>query len=329
MYKVRFFLNPIKMKNLIILFLVIYTAYGVHAQQDETIFKHYYLNHSLVNPAASGAEGSHVLTLNMRNQYAGFPGAPQTYVVGYQGPIGKTFGLGINVLSENVASLSRYRLQLAYVFRYSTDNVKMNIGFSTEFHQMRILQGAGNDPLFDTGDILLEDAVDGLKLFDATLGLYGIFKEKTFFSLSIPNLIRARLDNVSPNSQKSAGFLQYYMLMGGHRFDVNNSSVTIEPSMMITKVVDVPVIIDANIKATFLDEKLAAGVTFRTGPSTSIGFMLGTKINIMKVYYSYDSHMGQFATYNEGSHEVTVGFVFGSKRVVPVKKKEKKTTLKE
>ena len=316
--------NP--MKNLIILFLMVCTAYGVNAQQDETIFKHYYLNHSLVNPAASGIEDTHEIRLNVRNQFAGFPGAPQTYSVGYNGPIGKTFGLGVNVLTENIASLTRYRLQLAYAFRYSTENLKMNIGFSTEFHEMRIPQGDNNNPLFDAGDILLADAEDGLMLFDATLGVYGKFKEKTFFSLSVPNLIRARLDNVSPNNDDPSGFLQYFMLMGGHRFDLNNSSISIEPSMMITKVRDVPVIVDANLKVSFLDEKLAAGVTFRTGPATSLGFMLGTKINVLKLYYSYDSHMGQFASYNQGSHEVTLGFSFGSKKAAPVKQLEKDST---
>jgi len=316
--------NP--MKKLVILFLTICTAYGVNAQQDETIFKHYYLNHSLVNPAASGIQESHELRLNMRNQFSGFPGAPQTYSVGYNGPIGKSFGLGVNVLTENIASLSRYRVQLAYAFRYTAENLKMNIGFSTEFHQMRILQGNGISPLFDAGDILLADAVDGLMLFDATLGVYGKYKENTFFSLAVPNLIRARLDNVSPNNEDPAGFLQYFMLMGGHRFALNNSSITVEPSMMITKVRDVPVIVDANLKATFLDEKLAAGVTFRTGPATSIGFMLGTKINVLNLYYSYDSHMGQFATYNQGSHEVTLGFSFGSKGAAPVKQIEKDST---
>jgi len=79
--------NP--MKNIIVLFLLVCMAFGVNAQQDETIFKHYYLNHSLINPAASGIEDAHQLRLNMRNQFAGFPGAPQTYSVGYNGPLGK------------------------------------------------------------------------------------------------------------------------------------------------------------------------------------------------------------------------------------------------
>lgn len=316
--------NP--MKNLIILLVLICTAYGAHAQQDETIFKHYYLNHTLVNPAASGLGDGHEIRLNVRNQFAGFPGAPQTYSVGYNGPLGKTFGLGVNILTENIASLSRYRIQMAYAFRHTTDNLKLNIGFSTEFHQMRIPQGAGANPLFDAGDVLLADAVDGLMLFDATLGVYGRFKENTFFSLAVPNLIRARLDNVSPNNQEPAGFLQFFMLMGGHKFDLTNSSVSIEPSMMITKVMDVPVIIDANLKASFLNEKLSAGVTFRTGPSTSVGFMLGTKVNAAQVYYSYDSHMGPLSNYNQGSHEISLGFSFGGNKTAPVKEIEKDST---
>lgn len=322
------FSKPNPMKNFIIPIIMVCFAINLGAQQDETIFKHYYLNHTMINPAASGINGAHELRLNVRNQFSGFPGAPKTYSVGYNGPIGKTFGLGVNVLTENIASLSRYRLQLAYSFRYEVDNMKLTAGFSTEFHQMRIPSGMGGNPLIDSGDILLQDAVDGLMLFDATLGLYGQFKENTYFSLSIPNLIRARLDDVSPNSNNSASFLQYFMLMGGHKFQLSNQSISIEPSMMITKVMDVPVIVDANLKATFLNEKLAAGVTVRTGPSTSVGFMLGTKINILQLYYSYDSDMGQFASYHQGTHEVTLGFSFGSSRKVPVTRIEKDSTKK-
>jgi len=300
-----FFSKPNPMKNLIIHLVLICTAYGAHAQQDETIFKHY-------------LGDGHELRLNVRNQFAGFPGAPQTYSVGYNGPMGNTFGLGINILTENIASLSRYRVQLAFAFRFDSDNLKMNVGFSPEFHQMRIPQGAGANPLFDAGDVLLADAVDGLMLFDATVGVYGKYKTNTFFSLTIPNLIRARLDNVTPNDQEPVGFLQFFTLMGGHKFDLTNSSVSI--------VMDVPVIIDANLKASFLDEKLAAGVTFRTGPTTSVGFMLGTKINAAQVYYSYDSHMGQFSNYTQGSHEISLGFSFGGNKTTSVKDIEKDTT---
>lgn len=302
-------------------------AITANAQQDETIFKHYFLNHVMVNPAASGFNGVHELRLNMRNQFATFPGAPKTYSVGYNGPIGNTFGLGVNILTENIAAISRYRLQLAYAFKFNiSEDFILNAGFSTEFHQMRIPQGAGDNPLFDAGDILLADAADGLQIFDASLGFYGKYKDQTFFSLAIPNLIRARLDEVTVSNDEPTGFLQHFMLMGGHRFNMSNNSIYIEPSMMITKVMNTPVMLDANLKASFLDEKISAGVTFRTGPNTSLGFMLGTKVNILQLYYSYDSHMGQFSTYNQGSHEVTLGFAFGAGKNTPVTKIERNTS---
>ena len=160
--------NP--MKNLIIFILMLGFVHSINAQQDETIFKHYYLNHVLVNPAAAGITDLHELRLNARNQFVGFPGAPQTYAVGYNGPVGRTFGLGVNILTENIASLSRFRIQGSYAFRYQTDKMKLNIGFSTEFHEMSVPTSISDSPFFESGDISLADAVDGLMLFDATLG---------------------------------------------------------------------------------------------------------------------------------------------------------------
>lgn len=308
--------NP--MKRLIIPILMLCFAITANSQQDETIFRHYFLNHVMVNPAASGYNGVHELRLNMRNQFASFPGAPQTYSIGYNGPIGNSFGLGVNVLTENIASLNRYRLQLAYAFKFNlSPDFILNAGISTEFHQMRIPNGADDNLLFDVGDILIADATDGLNIFDATLGFYGKYKENTFFSLAIPNLIRARLDQVVVTDNEPSSFLQHFLLMGGHRFQLANQSTYIEPSMMISKVMNTPIIFDANVKASFLDEKISGAVTFRTGPNTSVGFMLGTKVNVLQLYYSYDSHMGQFSTYNQGSHEVTLGFAFGAKKSTP------------
>lgn len=291
-------------------------TFSLSAQQDEIVFKHYVLNHVLVNPAAVGFYDEHQLRLNMRNQFAGFPGAPRTYSLGYNGPLGNTFGLGLNVLTEDIASIKRNRLQLNTAFKFDvSENFKLNVGFSTEFHQMRVPMQDFNNPLFDQGDLLLQEAQDGIMIVDAALGIYGRLKEHSFFSLTIPNLVESRVDQTIPTSLNTdSRFLRYFMLMAGHRAFLKTKPIYIEPSMMISRVLNTPTILDLNVRAGLNNEKFSAGITMRTGPETSLGVMLGTKVNVVQVYYSYDSHMGGLSTYHQGSHEVTLGFALGKKR---------------
>ncbi|MEL7022039.1 MAG: type IX secretion system membrane protein PorP/SprF, partial [Bacteroidota bacterium] len=75
------------MKNIILLFLFLATTFTVSAQY-EAVYSHYNVSPVLINPSLAGYKESHRLQLNLRNQWTSFPGAPTTYAVSYNGPIG-------------------------------------------------------------------------------------------------------------------------------------------------------------------------------------------------------------------------------------------------
>lgn len=303
------------MKKLFTFILFVFALVRASAQ-DEAVFTHYYINPILINPAYAGFDETHRLQMNLRNQWTGFPGAPATYMVGYNGPIGKTLGVGAGVLSENIAQLTRFRVNLNYAFRYHVNDFKFSAGFSTEFQQMRLANSVldQSDPLYDQGDFLVEEAVDGISIFDAALGFYGSVSDATYFGLSFPNLIRARLDEIETGTDTRSSFFQFYIFNLGHRFIFEEYGFKLEPSLMMRKIRNVPFQVDFNLLSSFMDDKVQAGLTYRLGTGGAFGLLLGTRISALSAYYSYDVAFSNFQQYNNGSHEVTVAFDIGRRK---------------
>jgi len=304
--------NYTSMKYLLSAFFSVILLGSINAQ-DESIYTHYHLNPVLINPAAAGFNEGHEVFLNARVQFAGFEGSPKSYALSYNGRVSPTFGLGAMVFKEDIASLSRTRVQLNYAFQFNRfENLKLGVGFSTEFESNRVPASYMDNPLVDIDDILLIETTDGKSYFDAALGVWGRYKEKTFFGLSIPNLISQRIDDIgNPDVSEDTGLAKYYMLAAGHEFEVEGFNFILEPSILIRKAKDSPFGVDFNIKAKYLEEKIIAGLSYRSGTGGNIGLLLGTKLDVLRIYYSYDFAFQRFQRYNNGSHELTLNFEFG------------------
>lgn len=296
------------MKNIILLVLFLF-AFGAAQAQDQAIFTHYHISPILINPGATGFSEKNNLMMNIRSQWAGFPGAPKTYSVNYNGPIGRTMGIGASLLSENIASLSRTRLQLNYAFRYQIQEVKFGMGFSTEFSNSHLARSVNDNPLIEISDRQVMENVDGINIFDATLGFYGTIKEKTHIGLSFPNLIVARLGEIA-GSEPEGGFLKYFIFDLGHKMDLESAGITLEPSIMVRKTLNSPFQIDFNTIAGFLSDQLYAGLSYRSGTGGALGILLGGRVSSVKLFYSFDLSFAKFQEYNSGSHEITAAFEF-------------------
>ena len=299
------------MKKLITLLALVLSCQFVLAQ-DEAIFSHYTINPILINPASAGFDESYGILFNGRAQWTGFVDAPQTYHAIVEGPIGKTFGLGINVMSESAAQLKRMKVQMNNSFRFSIkDNVKLAAGFSFEFQRMTIDGDVTSGNFFQAGDRLLEDILDGKGIFDASLGLYSTFFDRTYVGLTFNNLVRSRLEDIAGVSSQS--FFQYYTFLAGHEFDLIDLKFKLRPSILIRQVRNAPFQVDLNLIAGFLDDQLSAGLSYRS--IGALGILLGTKLANFDLYYSYDLSFQEFQQYNAGSHELTIS--------INIKKKNK------
>jgi len=86
------------------------------------------------------------------------------------------------------------------------------------------------------------------------------------------------------------------------------------PGIIMKKLSNVPTHIDLNLNFGFLQDKLIGGVTYTVGADKRLGFLIGTKIENLNFYYSYNTSSNVIQDYNNGSHEVTLGFNFGGNK---------------
>lgn len=299
------------MKNFILIIASIFILQEVSAQEQSAVFSHYFLNPILVNPSVAGFDDLHKLQMNIRSQWTGFPESPKSYHIGYNGPIGKTLGIGLGLMSENLGNRSNLRFQMNYAFRYGWENVKFAAGFSTEFHTLKVAESVLDNPHYQAGDPIVENAIDGNRVFDASLGFWTEFYENTFVGLSFQNLVVTKIGEIESGDPEGS-FLKYVTLNFGHTFDIEEYNFKLTPSVMVQRIKDTPFSADFNIMGSFIDDKLIAGLSYRAGLGGAVGLMLGTNVDVFRIYYSYDVSFQTVQQYNGGTHEVTVAFDFAA-----------------
>ena len=265
------------------------------------VFNQYHVYPSFINPAYAGFEEHGVLFFNYRRTWADFDEAPHSFSGNYNGRITDRVGLGAMIFSDQFGVNDRLRAELNYAYHFDSENSKMAFGLSTGYVQYKLDNEALTDPGTEPGDQTLIDAVNGRQYFTAGLGFYGEFDEKFIFGLSLPNVVASRLDENGEGDDESEFS---YLAMLGYRSGVSNYDMIVEPSIVIRKVGSVPLNFDLNLKASFLEERLFAGVSYGNGAGSRLGFLLGTRINNLHIYYGYDVSFEEIQGYNDGSHEI-------------------------
>lgn len=303
------------MKNIFLLIICLLSVWTLSAQ-EEAINQHYIINPIMLNPAAAGFGNVHQVQVNARVSWTGFENAPKTYSAMYNGPVGNAFGVGVSVLSDQAADLINNRVQLNFGFRFNLqDNWKIATGFAAELRQARLTSEAMAAATIQGGDRTLGDYANGRGTIDATIGLYTTYESQggtTFAGLTFNNLVRNRLDGIA-TAQDNSSVFQYYTFALGHEFELYDLNAKVEPSMAIRQIRNTTetVMMDFNLKTRFLDDQLIAGLSYRT--LGIMGILLGTKLEGLDIYYSYDVSFQDSQQYHSGAHEVTIGISFGDR----------------
>ena len=120
-------------------------------------------------------------------------------------------------------------------------------------------------------------------------------------------MVRNRLDDIV-TTDVSESFFKYYTFNFGHKFELYDLNLTLEPSLLIRNIRDADFMMDFNLMAGFMEEKFIAGLSYRN--LGALGILLGTKLSAFHLFYSYDVSFQRFQQYSIGTHEVTVAFSF-------------------
>ncbi len=285
-----------------------------HAQgQEEGFYRHYLLSPVLINPAYTGFEDQHNLIFNYNRQWADFDGGPNTVTANYNGPVGEQIGLGITLLSDNAASLTRNRTTLSYAFKFMMNELDLSLGLATTFEQLRLKGTALLQSGIDVSDPVLVDASGGLKLFDAAFGAHAKYQE-FFFGIASPNLIRARVNRDPLVKQESPGLFESFLAYVGYNWAMEDNNFWVEPSLMVRSLRNSPFQVDFNGKIHFFEDQLIGGLTYTLGGGDRFAILLGTALTNFDLFYSYTTSFQQSQAYHSGAHEISIRFRFGERK---------------
>lgn len=276
-------------------------------------FSQYLINDYVINPAIAGSRNFFDAKTNHRYQWVGITDAPRTYIFSLNGPIFKTMGAGGYVFTDITGPTRRTGGQLSYTYHFKiSETIKLGLGTSLGVLQFAI-DGAKITGK-EIGDIALSSGMQSVTVPDAAAGAY-LYSEKWYFSVSAPQLFRNNIQFFSEYKNNLSRLVNHYFVMGGYRYDINESFV-VAPSFLVKYVSPVPVQIEPTLRMIYKDQVWIAG-SYRTQDAITacIGYTFQKNISFG---YSYDMAMSNLKNYSTGTHEVMLGIRFKARKK-PVK----------
>jgi len=308
-------------------------SFRIHAQQDVQ-FSQYAFNGLSVNPAYAGYKDALYLNCNYRQQWTGLPGAPRTAGVSVDGPLrpmkSRTdIGLGLQLTADMLGPQKSYSVygSYSYIISLDDDNTRrLSLGLGIGISQYHL---DGNSlQYFDPEDAVFP--AGGVNAFspDARFGIF--YHSPSFFiSASVLDLF----SNVITSDFKWKGYnyeniqkTRHLYLSAGYMVPISEQ-LKLKPSVMLKDDLNGPTAVDLTTML-LIDQVLWIGGSYRTAvpiwkkelpsrleqrnaASAIIEYYISDRY---RIGYAYDLNINQMADAQGGSHEISIGILFPSKK---------------
>ena len=303
-----------KMKKVITFFTaIIFYSITANAQYD-AMFTQYMFNEMYINPAYAGSKEAMAVNLTHRQQWVNFPGRPITSAFTLHGPLSNNkMGLGISVLNEQIGKLSRNLVYVNYAYRIKTgEKGHLAFGLMGGIHNQ--VNKLSELKPSEAGDIQVSQNTPSLISPNFGAGIY--YSTKKFYAgISIPRMVDDsylfnQAGNITTSTKINPNKLHYYFTIG-KVFEINDG-LLIKPQAMVKAVQNAPVQYDLNVNF-LIQNKIWTGISYRSG--SDISALIGIQVNPQfLIKYSYDYALTKVQKYSQGSHEITLGYLFNYKQ---------------
>lgn len=310
------------------LFLLIGLILGVGAIANcQPMFSQYQYNKFLINPAVAGSNGYTCVNMTVRNQWAGYYGAPQTYSLSYQSRLLKMryairenffkkksykaktdgrVGFGLNLYSDINGLERRTGLLIAYSYHVWLDGeTQLSLGLAAEGFYYKIDQ---RQIIFENPDepFLYTDFRKGTFIPDFNFGVY-LLNRKFTIGFSVQDMMEGFMKKGS-QAYDDLIITRSYYLFGNYELELEGKSM-LEPSLLFKMSDLMNPQMDLGLTYVY-DRTVSAGVKYQTGSAViaNIGY---TKDKYF-FGYSFDYTFQQVQRSTYGSHEFVVAIKFGA-----------------
>lgn len=284
--------------------------------QYEINLTQYMNNELIINPGYAGSRDHISVVFAYRDQWSGIEGAPNTQTFSVHAPLkNRRLALGLSLVKDQIGVTNLFSVLGTFAYRMPVTeegilSLGLQGGFFTIQEDYSELQteccNNFSDPLF------MEDSPTRLA---PRIGFGAYYYDKNFYAgWSIPRLTASYMDPLNDfkvnNNFEPKGWHHY--LITGYLVETSEN-VTLKPSMMTKIVHGAPVEVDLSLSA-LLDDRIWVGASYRTGDSFS--FLTSLLISEqLRVGYSYDLSINELSDFNDGSHEVMIGYDFNFRKL--------------
>lgn len=294
------------MKYLLLpLLILLFLADKLNAQQIP-IYRHFYLNPSILNPAFNGSKGYNELNLYYRQQWVGIEDAPKIVGLNFQLPTRKNLFFGLDIYSEEVVfqRTSVGVLTMGYALPLSKD------------HEIRFaLSGGGGLNSFNltedelnTTDPLVFQANQNSYYLDARFGI--VYKYKRLnLGFSLPRLLQTKSITDSNISDVEFSEVSYKVFYGS--YDIHLSpTVFVKPTVSYSTVTGIEEVAGA-IGLSYKDIVWVGGSYQNT-----FGAFFGININNIHIQYNYEVSSIPGSVFDNASHGIQLSFKLGKNKSI-------------
>lgn len=276
------------MKNLAIVCFTLFISLGASAQSRKYISQFSHLQ-GYYNPGLTAYEGSMVKGF-VRNQWAGWEGAPKTYFVsaeldfadlGGYGDLGKN-AIGVNLLSDEYGAFRETELILSYSTRVRVSELAgVRLGAGVNFNQIRL--DGNNLTTEQANDPTVGQYIGGfanLSIVDFNLGL-SLTHPNYYFSYGMHNVNQGSFSKGDMFISKKP---MVSIAQGGYRNSITDQMSVIFNTMWRSQD-NLPDNLEFNMKFLFYDKFwVGAGHRVDYANSAQLGMLMGK----MRFGYVYE-----------------------------------------
>ena len=291
----------------IIAFGLLLTGVTSMAQQDPN-FALYRYNMQLINPAYAGAidgpEGTIADTgsevgINIKSQFAGIDGAPETQSLFFGTGVDKNLGLGVSIINDRTFIENQTFIGVDFSYRLQfSPKTNLFLGLKAGANSYNV-----NTNGLTTFDIGVDPSLVNLEgTFSPNFGLGAYLKGASYFlAFSIPKIINNSRLEQDGNTASLGRSRSHVYLAGGYDFKISKT-IVFKPSTLFRYVDAAPLSVDLTGSFSF-NNLVDLGLSYRfdEGINTLVAF----KFKVLDIGYSYGfTKQNIIAEGSNGSHEV-------------------------
>jgi len=278
----------------------------------------YYIQPSIINPAAMGQYDNINGAFVFNKQLVGFQNSPLYLQLDVGIPIGKTgLYLGPQILHDRIGVFDKTRVGVNVAYRIKL-NLKHYLTFGLNMAAVVANGRLGEVNVNDPNDMAFTSNINGIWNPDIKIGAH-YFTDNFYIGFNVGNIFVNKFWDTGSGSQNeirvNAADMHYY-LMGGwqKKFGPN---WRLKPNALIKFIAGSPLQIDLNVNAQFKD-MIGFGISYRT--VNTLVFNANYTLNkFLVIGYAFNWGLGYESRTNYTGHEVMLAFrVQNSKRIIPV-----------